>query len=132
MPKIAGLDVQKIVADSFKSAGGLPSLTLKHRIVGDRSSTDPTAGASVRTTNHTGQGIVEEYRESQVDGTVVQRGDRKVLILGGTISPFVEPAPNDLIELEFPDGVTTTLTIVENGVTSDPAAATFTCQVRKA
>lgn len=50
-------------------------------------STDTTSGAT--TTDLTATGLVRDYRASQVDGTVILRGDRE-LVLDATVTPTVD------------------------------------------
>lgn len=66
---------------------------------------------------------MDSYRTSQIDETIIQQGDRKVLILGNSIPSGVVPETGDMVEAE---GRVFTVVAVER----DPDAATYTCQVR--
>jgi hypothetical protein len=68
---------------------------------------------------------LEDYRDSQIDGTTIKRGDRRVLLLGDTIAGGAVPQPSDKITAEGK------MYDVVN-VTRDPDAAAYTCQVRGA
>lgn len=126
MPKLFGLDIDKLVADGIKQAGGVLDVSFTNYVKGTRSATQPSGGTSSTPKKFTAQGFVEEYKDSQIDGEVVVRGDRKVVILGATVSPAGAPAPGATVTVDEE-----TTTIVEDGVTSDPARATYVCQVRK-
>jgi len=86
---------------------------------------NPTAGTQPTTADHTVKGWEDSYSERQVDGQMIQQGDRKISILGSSLPSGVVPKPNDEITLA---GVTRT--ICENGVKTDPAHAVFECQCR--
>lgn len=101
----------------------LLAATLVKRTPGTRTTTARDAGTNPTESRHTARGIVEEYSATQIDGTLVRRGDRRVLLLADTIAGRKVPAQNDSIVIEGQ-------TYVVVAVTRDPDAATFTCQVR--
>lgn len=126
MAKLFGIDIAKEVADAIKGAGGVLDATLIVVTAGERSASDPTAGVEEKDRGIRCKGFVDVYRESQIDGTRIQMGDRKVVLLGKTIANgTVAPKPNDRITIEGQ-----TMKIVQDGVTRDPASATYACQVR--
>lgn len=92
---------------------------------GTRSPTDPSAGTNPATRSYPCRGILESYRDSQFDGTIIQRGDRKALILGGTLPTGIIPTSGDAVSAE---GSVFKVVAVDR----DPDAATYTCQVRGA
>ena len=100
-------------------------MTLTRVTSGTRDASDPTAGTSPSETDHPCRGIIEDYRDSQYDGTIVKRGDRMALILGDTIQGGAVPQPSDRVTAEGRK-----YEVV--GVKRDPDAATYTCQVRGA
>lgn len=102
---------------------GLLSATLTKVTIGARTPGSYTSGPSVSTTNHTCRGVISDYDERQIDGSLVQRGDRRVLLLGGSLPSSVVPAPNDEVTIEG-----TKYSIVN--VRRDPAGASYTLQVR--
>lgn len=118
-----GIDVAKIVGDSFK--GQLLSATLKQYTVGTPTPGQLTGGTNPTETVYTGiDGFVDEYNESQIDGSSVKQGDRKVVLIGESLPAGVIPSEGDRIDIEsFTD-----LLVV--AVKRDPAAATYSCQVR--
>lgn len=124
-----GIDIAQLVADNI-GPGVLP-LTLVKREPGSRTPGSLSAGTNPTTTSHTGRGFISDYSEVQIgqqagggEGrTLVQRGDRRVIILGNTLSPAAVPEPGDRVTIEGDE-----YSIVN--VMRDPAAATYTCQVR--
>lgn len=83
-----------------------------------------TAGLTQTPTNYSCKGFVDNFRDGEIDGSLVKAGDRKVILLGASISGgSVRPEIGDIITIE-----SETRSVVR--VTRDPAAATYTCQVR--
>ena len=119
--KLFGIDIAKIVHDNLK--GGLLPGTLTRYTAGTRTPGQVTGGLNPTTTVHTFEGIFEEYSNSQIDGTRVVEGDRKVLIIAESIDPLTVPQTGDDLVLEG-DSVS----VVKVG--KDPANATYVCQVR--
>ncbi len=120
--KLFGLDIAKIVADSIKSAGGVLDATLISVTPGTGTDAEPNSFKPT-TTTHSARGFIDDYRDSQVDGTIVRRGDRRVTLLGATISPPVAPKTNDRVTIEG-------FTFDVQKVRRDPAGATYELQVR--
>jgi len=92
---------------------------------GTRSTSDPSAGTNPTTRNYPCRGILESYRDSQFDGTIIQRGDRKALLLGGTLPTGTFPTSGDVVVAEGSE-----FKVV--AVDRDPDAATYSCQIRGA
>lgn len=113
------------IAGKLAAAMGplLASMSLIKVVPGTRSPTDPSAGTNPTRRTFPCKGILDSYRTSQFDETIIKRGDRKALILGNTLPVGVIPEPNDEVKAE---GSTFTVVAVER----DPDAATYTCQVR--
>src|SRR5690349_17149598 len=101
----------------------LAPMTLVKVVPGTRSNSDPSAGTNPTRRSFSCRGILDTYRTSQFDGTIIKRGDRKALILGDTLPNNVVPEPNDEVKAE---GSVFTVVAVER----DPDAAAYTCQVR--
>lgn len=118
-----GIDVSGLIAQHLGPA--LLPVTLRKVKVGARTPGALTAGTNPTVTIARGRGMVEDYKNSQIDGELVRRGDRRVLILGDTLTPRVIPEAGDEVDIEGER-----LRIVADGVTSDPAKATYTCQTR--
>lgn len=98
--------------------------TLIRRLEGTRDSTALDEGTRPTTSSHSARGIVDDYDEKQVDGTLIQQGDRRVLLLGDTIAGRKVPEPND--EVTISGG---TYVIVR--VATDPDKAAYVCQARR-
>jgi len=121
--KLFGLDIDKLVFDGVKSAGGLPSVTFTKVVQGARTAGASLSGPTETTTTHTGQGFFESLRKTTFDETVVEKGDKVVAILGASITPTAEPAPDDEVTIE---GETLRIVAVE----TDPAKALWLCLSR--
>ena len=129
MVEIFGLNIPDIVNDAIGEAGGLVTLTLRSHAEGTRTPGSPSAGKNPTFAPHAGQGILDEYHEREVDGSLIEKGDRKVLILGASLPDGVIPKAKDRIEIEdFTEANSAALRVVK--VKRDPAAATYVCQVR--
>ncbi len=133
MPKLFGVD---IAAEINRGLGpGLLDAVLTKVTGGARTTGSLTGGTNPTTTTHVAKGFLEEYTDFQiggtannrstdvVDGTLIQRGDRKVILLGDSINPAVVPTAGDLVTIE---GEVFNIVRVQR----DPAAATYTMQVR--
>jgi hypothetical protein len=122
--KLLGKDIAGILAS--KLGPKLLPFTLIKVVTGARTVGDPAAGPAAVETPRTCRGILEDYRDSQFDGTTIKRGDRKALLLGDTIAGGAIPEPNDKLTAEG-------RTYVIVGIPArDPDAATYVCQVRGA
>lgn len=121
--KLFGVDIAKEIAKGM--AGGLLPAQLIKPVTGNRTTGDLTGGTNPSSKTYTCKGFTEEYRDSQFDGEVILRGDRKVILLGGTLPAAVAPQPGDKVKIE-----NRTYSVVNVG--RDPAAATYTCQARGA
>lgn len=93
---------------------------------GVRSTTNPTAGTNPTSAAHSARGILGNYSQRKIDGTIVRTGDRLGIIWGASLAAGVEPKPGDT--LTFTDGV---VWRIVGPVTRDPAAVAFLCQARR-
>lgn len=82
-----------------------------------------TGGVQPTTESFVAKGFVSDYKEEQIDGSIIQRGDRMVVILGASLPANVVPKPNDKLIAEEKTG------LIIN-VKRDPAGATYECQWR--
>lgn len=120
--KLFGVDIAGLVQSNV--APGLLDLTLVKVTPGTRTPGSLTGGTNPTESSTAGKGIAEDYDERQIDGAEVRRGDRRVLIVGNSLSAgSVIPEQGDKITIE---GATYEIVRIER----DPAAATYTCQVR--
>ncbi len=116
-----GIDIAGIVNDSIESAGGVLDATLF-----SVTPQAPPSGNSITPstpTQHACKGFIDDYKDSQIDGTIIRKGDRKVTLLGASIKPPVAPKTNDQVTIEGD-----TYDVQE--VTRDPAGATYELQAR--
>lgn len=122
MPKLFGKDIAKLVAQ--KMGSGLLPATLISRAPGSRTSGSLTSGTNPDEATASARGIIDDYAAGLVDGSLIQKDDRRVLLLAETISGGAIPKPNDSVTIED-----VTYRVIR--VQRDPAAATYTLQVRK-
>ena len=120
MPKLFGVDIAKEIASAM-GPGLLPATLITVASITPSSGTLTEGSTSEKKSSC--RGVIEDYSNSQIDGTIVLRGDRKVLLLGGTLPNNVVPDVNDNLEIE---GKRFTIIRVQR----DPAAASYECQVR--
>lgn len=118
-----GLDIAGIVNDSLGD-GLLPAKLVK-LVAGERDPAATTSGPSQSRKTYPCRGVAIDFALSQFDGDIVQRGDRKVLLLGASLPRGVAPEASDLVQLE---GVESQVIAVQR----DPASASYTCHVRGA
>jgi len=122
--KLFGVDIAKIVHGAMK--GKLLAATLHKVTFGDRTVGDLTSGRARTIVDYPCEGFVSAYEDKHMDGKVVQKGDRKISLLGESVSAgTVVPEPGDSITIEGAKRK-----IVKDGVERDPAKALYTCQCR--
>lgn len=121
MVKLFGVNIAKEIAKAM--GGGMPKISLIKVTPGERTSGSLSDGNNPTTKTYTGRGIVDDYEDSAYANTEIERGDRRLLILGATLPAGIFPENGDRAIAEG-----TTLNIIK--VKRDPAAATYTCQVR--
>lgn len=119
---VDGVDIAKLIDENLSPR--LLDATLVKVTAGTRTPGSLTAGTNSTTVNHACKGFIEDYKSDRVDGTVIQFGDRMVILVANSISSgTVEPVGQDQVIIE---GDTYRIVNVER----DPAAATYTCQAR--
>lgn len=129
MPNLAKLIAKNLVRYGGKTIG-IKSCTLIKVAQGVRTVGAISAGTNPTETSHKAKGFIAEYSDWQIDGTLVKRSDRKIVLLGATIAAKQVPKPGDKITIADPSGVVATYRIVPDGVKGDPVGATYTCQGR--
>jgi hypothetical protein len=123
-PNLFGLDIAGIVESAISAAGGLLPATLIVVTPGTRTPGSVSAGTNPTSTDYACKGLVSDYAVGQIDNTLVQQGDRKVLLIARSIGGgAVEPKPSDRVTIE-----SRTYTVI--AVTRDAAAAAYHLQVR--
>jgi hypothetical protein len=121
MPDLFGVDIAGIIASEI-GPGVLPAILIK--VTPGIRGADSTAGINPSEQSFTGRGVIEEYMDDQIDGTLIKKGDRKVILITNTFAGLPVPEPTDKIIIESMN------LIIVNPVKRDPAAATYTCQCR--
>lgn len=123
MTKLFGVD---IASEINKAMGpGLLPLQLLRRTPGARTSGATTSGTNPTSKSYPCRGFTDSYSDSQFDGTLIRRGDRKVLILGASLPSGITPRPGDAVVVPS-EGTYEVVGIPER----DPAGATYVCQGR--
>lgn len=119
--KILGVDIAKEVHKAMSK--DLLAATLTKTTLGDRTSGSLTSGKELTPTDYTARGFIDDYDDKRIDGTIVQKGDRLITLIGDSIASSVVPSVNDSITIE---GQAYTIIRVKR----DPAAAVYECQSR--
>lgn len=123
MPNLFGIDIAGIIGENL--GPGLLAATLIKVTQGTRTGGSLTAGMNPTTASYAARGILSDYEDRQINGTLIVQGDKQVLLLGSTIASSQIPVAGDKVTIEG-----RTYNIIK--VTRDPAAATYLCQVRGA
>lgn len=121
--KFLGVDIAKLVDKNLSSK--LNPATLQKKTEGTRSTANLAGGTQPTTADFDARGFVAEYKEHQIDETLIHKGDRRVVLIANSIVGFTVPEPGDRIIIEG-----STYVIQGNGVSRDPASATYTCHCR--
>lgn len=100
----------------------LPKGTLQKSVQGTRDANNLAAGRQDTTTSHKFRGFISGLAALRKD-TILPDARDAVFVLGDTVIPRVTPVVGDRILIQ-----STTFTIVN--VSTDPDAATHTCQVK--
>lgn len=106
-------------------AAGLPRATLRRPALSAADPALPAAPPRVAYRSFPCRGFEDEAATVRRSGTAVRAGERVVVLIGDTLPRSVRPQPGDLIVL-----LGETLEIVGDGVSADPALATYTCVCR--
>jgi hypothetical protein len=122
VPDIFGVDLAGEIADAM--GDGLLPGRLKHYTYGSRTTGSLSDGQAASFRRYNFRGIQTDYKTTEIDGTRVIRGDKRVLIIGGTLPSGIVPGPDDEVEIE---GRTLRIVALER---RDPAAATYVVQAR--
>jgi len=120
MPNLFGVDIASLVGQYI--GPGLVDCTLHTIAWGARDVGDPGLGLARTETNVTCKGVLVDYDDRDMENTLVEDGDRMVLLVTTTLSGYV-PVTGFQITIEG-----NRYNVIR--VRRDPAAATYTCQVR--
>lgn len=121
MPDLFGLDIKGIINDAFE--GELVSGTLTEVAPGARNANVTAGRAKTNTPHPFTDGVIDSYTDEEIDGTSIKAGDRRILIIAGTLDAAVSPEANWTVTIEGG-----TYRVVK--AHRDPAEATWTLQVR--
>lgn len=119
-----GVDIPALI-DASLSDSLLPATLVKFS-PGVPSSSMLTAGANPEKKTYPCRGVVTDYSAYEMAQGLVKLGERKILLIANSIASAQVPEPNDQIQIEGG-----TWRVCEQGVTRDPAAAAYTCKVRR-
>ena len=118
-----GVNISGAIKSSM--AYGLPQVRLLKEQVGDVDPLNPTAAPPLSYRSVPCRGFEDNSEETRRTGTQIQQTGRLILILGDTLPSGTVPAPGDRVQL-----LGETLEIIGEGVSTDPAHATFLCSCR--
>ena len=123
MVKLFGVNISGLINKHISP--GLLDATLIKVVPGTRTATSYAGGTNPVSTSFAARGVVVFYSDIQIDGTLIRKGDRQILLVGDSIASSKVPVPGDQITIQG-----STYVIVADGVTSDPALAQYTCHCR--
>jgi hypothetical protein len=124
-------EFQAELAEAFDDPDGLADAVKP--VEGSRKSTpvyDPSTGTTTGgTITYTGRGVFGSYLAQEIDGSLIQTTDEKLLILQSELFVSVDGAPTPTpAEPKIGDTVGGKRVL---NVSQDPAEATWTVQLRK-
>lgn len=118
-----GVNISGIIARELGPAV-LPATLIKQVTGTTRTTGQLSGGKTVTTSNHSCRGFIDDYTARQIDGTIVEIGDRRITLLGDTIEGgTIIPEVNDRITIEG-----NTYKVIR--INRDPDKATYECQSR--
>lgn len=106
-------------------ASGLPKATLRKPATPVVDPANPTAVQTVSYRSYPCRGFEDNSSTTRASATAVQQQGRLILLLGDTLPRGVRPSPGDRIAI-----LGETLEIIGEGVSADPALATYICACR--
>ncbi len=116
-----GVDFAKELNDAL--GGEMLSLTLG--VIKYAGRTTSSGGRTSTTTNRTGRGMLGGFKVDQMEGSLVRKDDRMVLIMADSLQSSAVPEPGNTIKNEG-----STYNIIR--VWRDPDGAIYNCHVRGA
>lgn len=119
-----GANISGVLAQAL-GPGLLPATLIKvtEGSVDPNNITGPKIGGGE--VSYSCRGFIEDYNDSLIDGTRIEQGDKKVMLLGDTIASGKIPEQSDRVVIEGIDRV------IIGPVKRDPDAATYILQVRQ-
>ena len=111
-----GEEIAATINNEFKDI--VYSATLTKVTPGTRTSGSLTSGTNPTTTAYTCKGYISTFNDTQFPNTLVQNGDRAVVLLAESLT--VVPTPGDKVTIQ-----SNTYTIREKGVERDPSTSIY-------
>ena len=111
-----GEEIASIINEELKDL--VYSVTLTKVTPGTRTPGSLTSGTNPTTTSYTCKGYISTFNNTQFSNTLVQNGDRLVVLLAGSLT--VLPSPGDKITIQ-----SNTYIIREKGVERDPSTSIY-------
>ena len=121
MSNLFNIDIAALVNQHI--ANLLLDAVLIKIIHGERDLDNITAGMPFIVKEFEAKGLVDDYENDIVDGTLILEGDKRVLLIANSIVDNQIPVVGDHLLIE-----NATYKIIS--VSKDPASATYTCQCR--
>lgn len=122
--RLFGLDIAGIVNQSIAAAGGVLAATLIKVFPGTRTPGSLALGTNATTASYAARGFFTTLEQQFIDGDLVKRTDRAVVLLGASIPGRVVPVAGDRVRME--GRAWQVIAVLDR----DPAAATYTLAVR--
>ncbi len=124
-------ELQTELAEAFDDPDGLADAVKP--VLGSRKEApvyDPAAGKPVSaTSNYTGRGVYGSYLSKEIDGSLVQTADKKLLVLKNELFISEAGAPTTSQATPAIGDVVNDLRVIK--VSADSADATWTLQLRQ-
>lgn len=114
-----GVNISNILATNLGATA--LTITLTKVTPGTRGA-NPTGGTNPTTSDYIGKGFILDYKLRELQDSIIQTGDRKVILYGDTFT--VTPEIGDKVTAE---GKQYTIMKIWRG----PDAATYECQCRR-
>jgi len=123
--------IKKAVGQALGDAKLYRSATLLKQSPGTRIPGQETSGTNATYTSYPCRGLIELLTIDDVPtGTLVEKDDRKIGIIGSSLPPGVVPGSIDKVTIQDVDGVSKTFRLVQ-AITGDGAGAFFEFTARK-
>lgn len=119
-----GIDIAGLVNQHV--APGLYDCTLTLTTPGTRTPGSLAGGTNPSSATYAGKGILDDFAVSQIDGSIVLAGDKRMLVVVESFSPVLPraPQPDDFAAIEGKSYR------VKRTLSRDPASATYVLHVR--
>ncbi|RMP62315.1 hypothetical protein ALQ18_01238 [Pseudomonas marginalis pv. marginalis] len=125
-------EIQADLAEAFDDPDGLADAVKPvagvRKVAGEY---DPDLGGETpeTTLTYTGRGVLGSYLSKEIDGTLIQSTDKKLLVLQNELFVSEAGLPTAVPALPAIGDIINGLRVM--GVSADPADATWTAQLRK-